>query len=198
MGMPSNAFADALSALVGIFGFGAFFPTSFLACMYIVRRLGWLPLDVGSLVIGEGVVLLFALFPLSYVGFLGVSIVVVSPLFYLLPGLLNALSGPGSSYRASNAFFALLLVLASPVPAFLFARALQSMTERWDRVGFRLLLVASATTVPAGMAVGFLFNPLAQGIDFLPYLFPVGNAFFGTLGGYWFLRTCARPSTIAK
>ena len=87
-------------------------------------------------------------------------------------------------YSGSYPFSIWSLYLAAAVGAVLISVALRILTQKWDKQVLLLLVLAGVVTIPLSQAIASLIAERNWHL----VLFPVGEAFFSALSGYWLVR----------
>jgi hypothetical protein len=97
-------------------------------------------------------------------------------------------------HSGSYAYTMLPLYLATVVSAILVSSALRVLTRRWERQVMLLLIIGGIVTIPVSRTLASL---IAEPNWHL-VIFPVGEALFGALSGYWLVRASSAQKAEAN
>jgi hypothetical protein len=147
--------------------------------MIIASGLGWLSLKLNVPRCVSAALIIVAAYPIS------VSVMLGSLMLY---EWLFSKRFPAEwrehVYSGSYPFSIWSLYLAAAVGAVLVSVALRVLTEKWDKQVLVLLVLAGVVTIPLSQAIASLIAERNWHL----VLFPVGEALFCALCGYWLLR----------
>lgn len=186
MGLGSgllSIFIGSLSVVWMWLGVGAILLLGLLLSIIIARRLGWLSLVWSGPRSFFAALIIVVAYPISELVMIGGSI-----LYGRLYEILFSISAQerlsiGDNPSGREGFF-IGLALAAVVSAVLVSLALKVLTRKWDKGVMFVLITAGLVTIPLSQAIAALIGELNWHL----VLFPVGEAFFSTLCGYWLLR----------
>ncbi|MDQ1637728.1 MAG: hypothetical protein QOF62_1067 [Pyrinomonadaceae bacterium] len=156
----------------GWVGLGAILAAGLLVSMIIAAGLKWIPLKASLRRALFATLIIIAAYPLAVLVMLG------SAFFY--DSLYAArFGGPDVTDGIIGGLYP-----AAIVGAILVSLALRVLTRKWDRQAFVLMIVAGVATIPLSTAIaGLIGEP-----NWHLVLFPVGEAFFSAVCGYWLVR----------
>lgn len=182
MGLGSgllSIFVGSLSSAWMWLGLGAILLLGLLVSIIIASRLGWLSLKWSVLRCLSAALIIVAAYPISVLVMVG-SLMLYEWLFAkFFPAEWREYI-----YSGSYPFSIWALYLAAVVGAILVSAALRVLTKKWDKRALLLLVVAGIVTIPLSQAIA---SVIAERNWHL-ILFPVGEALFGALSGYWLVR----------
>ena len=182
MGLGSgllSIFVTTLSTALGWVGLGAILLPGLLVSIIIASRLGWLSLKLNVPRCVSSALIIVAAYPVSVLVMLG-SLMLYEWLFSkLFPAEWRE-----HVYSGSYPFSIWSLYLAAAVGAVLVSIALRVLTKKWDKQALLLLVLAGVVTIPLSQTIASLIAERNWHL----VLFPIGEALFGALSGYWLVR----------
>jgi len=186
MGLGSgllSIFIATLSKTWGWVGLGAILAAGLLISMIIAGRLRWLSLRLSVPRCISAALIVVAAYPVSVLVMLGSAFLYGWLYSVLLPlrwrERLNAGDGPDA-----NEGIIIGLFVAATAGAILVSLAVRVLARKWEKQAMLLLVIAGVLTIPLSQAIAALIGERNWHL----ILFPVGEALFGALSGYWLGR----------
>jgi len=174
---------SSLFPALGWVGIGAVLLPALLLSTIIAVRLSWLSLKLSVPRCISAGLLVVAAYPISVLVMLESASLYGSLYAVLLPlrwhERLNAGDGPDA-----NEGIIIGLFVAAIVAAILISIALQVLTQKWNNRVTLLMMVAAVVTIPLSDFIASIIGERNWHL----VLFPVGEAFFSALSGYWLVR----------
>jgi ethanolamine transporter EutH len=178
-----TAFSAFITPFIIWFGAGATFLLGLAASVITARIIGWIFLPattwrylIASLLITGAYPVAFAVMLIGATGYNWVY-------WTIAPEKWKRRSNLGNFPDVDEGFF-IGLALAAITSAVLVSLALWVITRKWDRESLALLVIAGIATIPLSSIIAALMEIWNS----LLVLFPVGEALFGALCGYWLQR----------
>ncbi|MBA2704353.1 MAG: hypothetical protein H0U60_10925 [Blastocatellia bacterium] len=183
MGLGSgllSIFVGSLSSAWMWLGLGAILLPGLLVSIIIAGRLGWLSLKKWSVLrCLSAALIIFAAYPISVFVMVG-SLMLYEWLF----SKFFPTEWSEHVYSGSYPFSIWALYVAAVVGAILVSAALRVLTKKLDKRAMLLMIVAGVVTIPLSELIAALIGERNWHL----VLFPVGEALFGALSGYWLVR----------
>lgn len=178
-----SIFVATLSKTWGWVGLGAILAPGLLISMIIASRLRWLSLKWSVPQYLSAALIIITAYPVSVLVMIGSAF-----LYGRLYAVLFADRWHERYYSGDdptvNEGIITGLYPAAIVGAILVSLALRVLTRKWDRQAVVLMIVAGVATIPLSTAIaGLIGEP-----NWHLVLFPVGEAFFSAVCGYWLVR----------
>lgn len=175
MGLGSgllSLFVTTLSKTWGWVGLGAILAPGLLVSMIVAARLKWLSLRLSMWRCIFATLIIIAAYPLAVLVMLGWAFSYDQLYAVLLRG------------RDPNDGIITGLYPAAIAGALLVSLALRVLTRKWEKQVMLLLVIAGILTIRLSRAVAALIGERNWHL----VLFPVGEALFSALCGYWLVR----------
>ena len=174
-----SAFVATLSSAWGWVGLGAILALGVFVSVIIASRLQWLSLNLSVQRCISAALIIVVAYPIS------VLVMITGQLAYeALYARILPTEWRERIYSGSFPKMALPLYLAAVVGALLVSSALRVLTRKWQKRVTLMLVIGGVLTIPLSQAIGALIDDR----DWLLVLFPLGEALFGALSGYWLVR----------
>jgi len=172
-----------LSKTWGWVGLGAIVAPGLLISMIIAARLRWLSLNWSVPRCLSAALIIVTAYPVSVLVMIGSALLYGRLYAVLFSDRWHERFYSGDD-PAVNEGIITGLYPAAIVGAVLVSLALRVLTRKWDRQAFVLMIVAGVATIPLSTAIaGLIGEP-----NWHLVLFPVGEAFFSAVCGYWLVR----------
>jgi hypothetical protein len=174
-----SMFVATLSSIWGWVGLGIILALGLFVSVIIANRLQWLSLDVSMQRWIFAALIIVAAYPIS------VLVMICGHAAY--EALYARIFPTEWRERIYSGFFPetiLTLYLAAVVGALLVSSALRVLTRKWQKRVMLLLVIAGILTIPLSQAIAAVIDER----EWVLILFPVGEALFGALSGYWLLK----------
>ena len=174
-----SMFIGTLSMTWMWLGLGAILLPGLLVSIIVAGRLGWLSRKWSALRCLSAALIIVVAYPISVSVMLGSLLLYESLFSKFFPAQWRDYVDSGSYPSSIWALY-----LAAVVGAVLVSVALRVLTKRWDKQVLFLLVIAAVVTIPLSQAIASLIGEPNWHL----VLFPVGEAFFSALCGYWLVR----------
>lgn len=174
-----SAVIASLSSTWGWLGLGVVFSLALFVSGTISSRLKWICLDLSFQRVVSAALMIVAAYPLS------VLVMITGQQAYeAMYAKLFPAEWHERVYSGAFVYTKLPLYLAVVVGAVLVSSALRVLTRKWDEWVILLLVIAGILTIPLSQSLAVLIDEPNWHL----VLFPVGEALFGVLSGYWLAR----------
>lgn len=181
-----SSFIGSLSVAWMWLGLGAILLLGLLISITVASRLRWFSLSFSVPRYISAALIVITAYPVSVLVMIGSSL-----LYGRLYGVLFSDRWHQRFYSgddpAVNEGIIIGLYPAAIVGAVLVSLALRVVTKKWDKHVLLLLMIAGVGTIPLSQATAFLIGER----NWQLLMFPVGEALFGAVCGYWLLRAGA-------
>jgi hypothetical protein len=182
MGLGSgllSAIIAILSSAWGWVGLGAILALGVFVSVIIASRLRWLSLNMSIQRCISAALIIVVAYPIS------VLVMITGQVAYeALYARIFPTEWHERVYSGSFPYTILPLYLAAMVGAVLVSSALRVFTRKWEKQVMLVLVIAGILTIPLSQTIAALIGEPNWHL----VLFPVGEALFGALSGYWLLK----------
>ncbi|HEV7684865.1 MAG TPA: hypothetical protein VGO68_22330 [Pyrinomonadaceae bacterium] len=186
-----SAVIASLSSTWGWLGLGVILSLALFVGGTISSRLQWISLNLSLQRVISAALIIAAAYPLS-----ALVMIIGQQAYEAIYAKLFPAQWHERVYSGAFAYTKLPLYLATLVAAVLVSSALRVLTRKWDKQVILLLMIAGILTIPLSQSLAALIGEPNWHL----ILFPIGEALFGALCGYWLVRAVpvqAQPASSA-
>ncbi len=165
-------------------GAGLIFALGLVVNFVVARRQGWVSVSATAKRYLAATLIVVVAYPISVLVMIGGAVLYGRLYEVLFSVQAQERLAIGDNPSGREGFF-VGLALAAVVGAVVVSLALRVLTRKWERRSMFLLVIAGLVTIPLSQTIGSLIGERNWHL----ILFPLGEALFGALSGYWLLRT---------
>ncbi len=162
---------------------GVILALGLVVSLVVARSQGWVLVRATAKRYLAATLIIVVAYPISVLVMIGGSILYGRLYEVLFSARAQERLAIGDNPSGREGFF-VGLALAAIVGAVLVSLALRVLTRKWEKRSTFLLVIAGLVTIPLSQAIATLLREPNWHL----VLFPVGEAFFSALCGYWLLR----------
>lgn len=164
-------------------GAGLILALGLVVSFMVARRQGWVWVGATAKHYMAATLIVVVAYPVSVLVMIGGAVLYGRVYELVLPDRSQGRLSLGDDPSGSEGFF-VGLALAAVVGAVLVSIGLRILTRKWEKQVMILLVTAGMLTIPLSQALATLIGERNWHL----VLFPVGEALFGALSGYWLLK----------